>query len=169
MQSGPIHVTDVEAQTSSRWCGGEVRRKGSASSSVILVPLTMVQNYEMRCLQFTVLPCHELEPSAAEDPPNRGADGSKLRSPSLNSFVQLNRANLLFTIHSKPSASETQGRFTLNLSRLSSSRGSAMSLSGRVSRVVEVSDRGWLCPEFEPSTTKDLPCRAAMHAKSFES
>ncbi|GFV99117.1 hypothetical protein TNCV_1510931 [Trichonephila clavipes] len=31
------------------------------------------------------------------------------------------------------------------------------------------SDRGWLCHEFEPSTTKDMSCRAAMHAKSVES
>ncbi|GFT29361.1 integrase catalytic domain-containing protein [Trichonephila clavipes] len=28
----------------------------------------------------------------------------------------------------------------------------------RGSRVVKVSDRGWPCHEFEPSTTKDLPC-----------
>ncbi|GFW56721.1 hypothetical protein TNCV_4068011 [Trichonephila clavipes] len=28
---------------------------------------------------------------------------------------------------------------------------------GRGSRVVKVSERGWLCPEFEPSTTKDPP------------
>ncbi|GFX00075.1 retrovirus-related Pol polyprotein from transposon 17.6 [Trichonephila clavipes] len=40
---------------------------------------------------------------------------------------------------------------------------------GRGSRVVWASDRGWLCHEFEPSTTKDPPCRAAMHAKSVES
>ncbi|GFV92537.1 hypothetical protein TNCV_1744421 [Trichonephila clavipes] len=39
----------------------------------------------------------------------------------------------------------------------------------RGSRVVKVSDRGWLCHEFEPSTTKDPPCRAAMHTKSDES
>ncbi|GFU68661.1 hypothetical protein TNCV_308761 [Trichonephila clavipes] len=37
------------------------------------------------------------------------------------------------------------------------------------SRVVWASDRGWLCHEFEPSTTKDPPCRAAMRAKSVES
>ncbi|GFT08671.1 hypothetical protein TNCV_662381 [Trichonephila clavipes] len=37
------------------------------------------------------------------------------------------------------------------------------------SRVVKVSDCGLSCHEFEPSTTKDLPCRAAMHVKSVES
>ncbi|GFV67925.1 hypothetical protein TNCV_1872071, partial [Trichonephila clavipes] len=40
---------------------------------------------------------------------------------------------------------------------------------GRGSRVVWVSDRGLPCHEFEPSTTKDPPCRVAMHAKSVES
>ncbi|GFV52896.1 hypothetical protein TNCV_2875641 [Trichonephila clavipes] len=39
----------------------------------------------------------------------------------------------------------------------------------RGSRVVWVSDRGLPCHEFEPSTTKDPPCRAAMHVKSVES
>ncbi|GFU70241.1 hypothetical protein TNCV_903831 [Trichonephila clavipes] len=39
---------------------------------------------------------------------------------------------------------------------------------GRGSRVVRVSDRGWPCHEFEPGTTKDPPCRAAMHVKSVE-
>ncbi|GFT10157.1 hypothetical protein TNCV_1115801 [Trichonephila clavipes] len=34
------------------------------------------------------------------------------------------------------------------------------------SRVVKVLDRGWPWHEFEPSTTKDPPCRAAMHVKS---
>ncbi|GFU45739.1 hypothetical protein TNCV_3374061 [Trichonephila clavipes] len=29
--------------------------------------------------------------------------------------------------------------------------------------MVKVSDRGWLRHEFDPSTTKDPPCRAAMH------
>ncbi|GFV93558.1 hypothetical protein TNCV_1988701 [Trichonephila clavipes] len=38
----------------------------------------------------------------------------------------------------------------------------------RSSRVVKVSDRGWPCHEFEPSTTKDPPCREAMHVKSVE-
>ncbi|GFY34543.1 DUF4817 domain-containing protein [Trichonephila clavipes] len=33
--------------------------------------------------------------------------------------------------------------------------------------VVKVLDRG--CPEFEPSTTQDKPCREAMHVKSVES
>ncbi|GFU54311.1 hypothetical protein TNCV_576871 [Trichonephila clavipes] len=37
------------------------------------------------------------------------------------------------------------------------------------SRAVKVSDRDWHCHEFEPSTTKDPPCRAAMHVKSVES
>ncbi|GFY20699.1 hypothetical protein TNCV_1119331 [Trichonephila clavipes] len=32
-----------------------------------------------------------------------------------------------------------------------------------------VSDRGLPCHEFEPSTAKDPPCRAAMHVKSVES
>ncbi|GFY19340.1 neuronal migration protein doublecortin [Trichonephila clavipes] len=41
--------------------------------------------------------------------------------------------------------------------------------SGRGSRVVLVSERGLLCHGFEPSTTKDPPCRAAMHVKSVES
>ncbi|GFV66569.1 hypothetical protein TNCV_3894601 [Trichonephila clavipes] len=40
---------------------------------------------------------------------------------------------------------------------------------GRGSRVVKVSDRGWPCHEFEPRTTKDPACRAAMHLKSVES
>ncbi|GFU18458.1 hypothetical protein TNCV_3787601 [Trichonephila clavipes] len=31
-----------------------------------------------------------------------------------------------------------------------------------------VSDRGLPGHEFEPSTTKDPPCRAAMHVKSVE-
>ncbi|GFV77570.1 hypothetical protein TNCV_1070991 [Trichonephila clavipes] len=39
---------------------------------------------------------------------------------------------------------------------------------GRGSRVVKVSDRDWPCHEFEPSITKDPPCRAAMHVKSVE-
>ncbi|GFY28238.1 hypothetical protein TNCV_4395721 [Trichonephila clavipes] len=42
-------------------------------------------------------------------------------------------------------------------------------LGGHGSRVVKVSDRGWPCHEFEPSTTKDPPSRAAMHVKSVES
>ncbi|GFT16045.1 hypothetical protein TNCV_3315821 [Trichonephila clavipes] len=40
---------------------------------------------------------------------------------------------------------------------------------GRGSRVFKVSDSGLLCHEFEPSTTKDPTCRAAMHVKSVES
>ncbi|GFV28136.1 hypothetical protein TNCV_678241 [Trichonephila clavipes] len=36
-------------------------------------------------------------------------------------------------------------------------------------RQMEVSDRGLPGYEFEPSTTKDPPCRAAMHVKSVES
>ncbi|GFX77653.1 hypothetical protein TNCV_1105701 [Trichonephila clavipes] len=42
-------------------------------------------------------------------------------------------------------------------------------IRGRGSPVVKVSDRGWPCHEFEPSTTKDPPCRGAMHVKSIES
>ncbi|GFS96240.1 transposon Tf2-9 polyprotein [Trichonephila clavipes] len=40
---------------------------------------------------------------------------------------------------------------------------------GRGIRVVKVSGRGWPCHEFDPSTTKDPPCRAVMHVKSVES
>ncbi|GFS55298.1 hypothetical protein TNCV_1626371 [Trichonephila clavipes] len=40
---------------------------------------------------------------------------------------------------------------------------------GRGSRVVKVSGRGWPCHEFELNTTKDPPCREAMHVKSVES
>ncbi|GFU33361.1 uncharacterized protein TNCV_4362011 [Trichonephila clavipes] len=36
-------------------------------------------------------------------------------------------------------------------------------LGGRGSRVVWISDRGLPGHEFDPSTTKDPPCRAAMH------
>ncbi|GFV71081.1 hypothetical protein TNCV_1662391 [Trichonephila clavipes] len=39
---------------------------------------------------------------------------------------------------------------------------------GHGSQVVKVSDRGGPCHEFEPSTTKDPPCRGAMHVKSVE-
>ncbi|GFV78367.1 hypothetical protein TNCV_95241 [Trichonephila clavipes] len=42
-------------------------------------------------------------------------------------------------------------------------------LKGCGSRMVKVSDRSWPCHEFEPSTTKDPPCRAAIHVKSVES
>ncbi|GFV46223.1 uncharacterized protein TNCV_5037111 [Trichonephila clavipes] len=41
------------------------------------------------------------------------------------------------------------------------------SSSGRGSRVVWASDRGWLCHEFEPSTTKDPPseqCDVNLHS-----
>ncbi|GFX10320.1 hypothetical protein TNCV_1867151 [Trichonephila clavipes] len=38
----------------------------------------------------------------------------------------------------------------------------AFVVSGRGSRVVWVSDRGLPCHEFEPSTTKDPPCKAAI-------
>ncbi|GFV82934.1 hypothetical protein TNCV_1179491 [Trichonephila clavipes] len=37
------------------------------------------------------------------------------------------------------------------------------------SRSEYISDRGLPCHEFEPSTTKVLACRAAMHVKSIES
>ncbi|GFW47515.1 hypothetical protein TNCV_3176791 [Trichonephila clavipes] len=40
---------------------------------------------------------------------------------------------------------------------------------GLGSRKVRVSDRGLPCHEFENSTTKDPPCRAAVHVKSVES
>ncbi|GFW74897.1 hypothetical protein TNCV_2677651 [Trichonephila clavipes] len=40
---------------------------------------------------------------------------------------------------------------------------------GRGTRVVQVSDRGLPCHEFEPNTTEDPPCRAVMHVKSVES
>ncbi|GFV07231.1 hypothetical protein TNCV_1312291 [Trichonephila clavipes] len=39
----------------------------------------------------------------------------------------------------------------------------------RGSRVVWVSNRSLPSYEFEPSTTKDPPCRAVMHVKSVES
>ncbi|GFW30886.1 hypothetical protein TNCV_2939881 [Trichonephila clavipes] len=35
-------------------------------------------------------------------------------------------------------------------------------ISSRGSRVEKVSERGWLCHEFEPSTTKDTPCAAVF-------
>ncbi|GFV37914.1 hypothetical protein TNCV_2663271 [Trichonephila clavipes] len=35
--------------------------------------------------------------------------------------------------------------------------------------MVKVSDHGGPCHEFEPSPTKDSPCRAAMNVKSVES
>ncbi|GFY28248.1 hypothetical protein TNCV_4395821 [Trichonephila clavipes] len=38
-----------------------------------------------------------------------------------------------------------------------------------VSAPVKVSDRGWPCHEFEPSTTEDPPCRGAIHVESVES
>ncbi|GFV84987.1 hypothetical protein TNCV_838611 [Trichonephila clavipes] len=50
-----------------------------------------------------------------------------------------------------------------NISCLSPNRG------GRGSRLVYVSDHGLPSHEYEPSTTKDPPCRAAMHVKSVES
>ncbi|GFY35674.1 hypothetical protein TNCV_2619661 [Trichonephila clavipes] len=43
------------------------------------------------------------------------------------------------------------------------------SRKGRGSRVVKVTDRSLPRQEFEPSTSKDPPCRAMMHAKSVES
>ncbi|GFX43131.1 alpha-galactosidase [Trichonephila clavipes] len=42
-----------------------------------------------------------------------------------------------------------------------------LGFSGQV--IYKVSDCGLPCHEFEPSTTKDPLCRAAMHAKSVES
>ncbi|GFT22927.1 hypothetical protein TNCV_1857411 [Trichonephila clavipes] len=44
-----------------------------------------------------------------------------------------------------------------------------IAISGRGSRVVWVSDRGLPCHEFEPSTTKDPPCRAAMQTCFYSS
>ncbi|GFX61319.1 hypothetical protein TNCV_1171581 [Trichonephila clavipes] len=44
-----------------------------------------------------------------------------------------------------------------------------MTTSGRGSRVVKISDRGWPYQEFEPSTTKDPPFTGAMNVKSVES
>ncbi|GFW97101.1 hypothetical protein TNCV_2697231 [Trichonephila clavipes] len=41
-------------------------------------------------------------------------------------------------------------------------------ITGHSSRMVKVLDRGWPSYEFEPSITKDLPCRVAMHVKSVE-
>ncbi|GFS84497.1 hypothetical protein TNCV_4606761 [Trichonephila clavipes] len=46
---------------------------------------------------------------------------------------------------------------------------SSLKVIGRGSRVVKLSDRGWPCQEFDPSTTKDPPCRAAMYVESVES
>ncbi|GFS65228.1 hypothetical protein TNCV_2450861 [Trichonephila clavipes] len=42
-------------------------------------------------------------------------------------------------------------------------------VAGDIQEMPEVSDLGLPCHEFEPSTTKDPPCRAAMHVKSVES
>ncbi|GFV63640.1 hypothetical protein TNCV_626351 [Trichonephila clavipes] len=39
----------------------------------------------------------------------------------------------------------------------------------RCSRMIKVSDRGWPSHEFDPSTTKEPPCRGEMHVKSDES
>ncbi|GFV56074.1 uncharacterized protein TNCV_2266601 [Trichonephila clavipes] len=41
--------------------------------------------------------------------------------------------------------------------------------SGRGSLVVKVMDSWPACHEFEPSATKDPPCREAMHVKSVGS
>ncbi|GFX95614.1 uncharacterized protein TNCV_4826281 [Trichonephila clavipes] len=40
--------------------------------------------------------------------------------------------------------------------------------NGRSSQVVKVSDSRLACHDFEPSTTKDPPCREVMHFKSAE-
>ncbi|GFW90047.1 hypothetical protein TNCV_3484991 [Trichonephila clavipes] len=40
---------------------------------------------------------------------------------------------------------------------------------GRGRRVVKEFDCGWPCHEFEPSTTKDPPCRGIMQVKSVKS
>ncbi|GFW95482.1 uncharacterized protein TNCV_1721841 [Trichonephila clavipes] len=44
-----------------------------------------------------------------------------------------------------------------------------MSLYGRDSLVVKVTDSWSDCHEFEPSTAEDPPCRGAMHVKPVES
>ncbi|GFV92313.1 uncharacterized protein TNCV_3949231 [Trichonephila clavipes] len=41
--------------------------------------------------------------------------------------------------------------------------------SGRGSQVAKVSDHDWPCHEFEPSTTKESPCRGVIHVKFVES
>ncbi|GFW34714.1 hypothetical protein TNCV_953421 [Trichonephila clavipes] len=56
-----------------------------------------------------------------------------------------------------------------NTPEIKFSHSNALKLSDRSSRVVKVSDRGWPCQEFEPCTTKDPPCRAAVRIKSVES
>ncbi|GFV13911.1 hypothetical protein TNCV_523881 [Trichonephila clavipes] len=38
-----------------------------------------------------------------------------------------------------------------------------LKVRGRGSRVVKVSDRGWPCHEFGPSTTKDPPCTCVVY------
>ncbi|GFU94358.1 hypothetical protein TNCV_1731551 [Trichonephila clavipes] len=38
--------------------------------------------------------------------------------------------------------------------------------AGHGRRVVKVSDRGWPCHEFEPSTTKDPSCRGTINENS---
>ncbi|GFW45611.1 hypothetical protein TNCV_3245491 [Trichonephila clavipes] len=45
----------------------------------------------------------------------------------------------------------------------------ASECSGRGRSVVKALYRGLPCHEFEPSTTKDPPCRETMHVKSVES
>ncbi|GFS57521.1 hypothetical protein TNCV_1401851 [Trichonephila clavipes] len=54
----------------------------------------------------------------------------------------------------------TQNHFKIPQGLLQNYR--SFEYSGRGSRVVKVSDRGWPCLEFEPSTTEDPTCRGAM-------
>ncbi|GFU77013.1 hypothetical protein TNCV_4521691 [Trichonephila clavipes] len=41
----------------------------------------------------------------------------------------------------------------------------SLPVGGRGSRVVKILSHGWPCHEFETSTTKDPPCRGAVHVK----
>ncbi|GFT97391.1 hypothetical protein TNCV_4838181 [Trichonephila clavipes] len=79
------------------------------------------------------------------------------------SFTCLARSFTLSESDSK--VTETLGDAEATMGSINITEG----IGGRGSRVVRVSDRGLPCHEFEPSTTKDPPCRAAMHAKSAES
>ncbi|GFW15155.1 hypothetical protein TNCV_173021 [Trichonephila clavipes] len=58
-------------------------------------------------------------------------------------------------------ATETSRNITARVNERDISGDIHYFLGGRGSRVVLVSDRGLSCHEFEPSTTKDPPCRAA--------
>ncbi|GFS56620.1 transposable element Tcb2 transposase [Trichonephila clavipes] len=62
-----------------------------------------------------------------------------------------------------PAAPPTSGLGKLNLA------GSHCLKSSCGIRVIMASDHGWPCHEFKLSTTKDPPCRGALHVKSGES